>query len=150
MVGAFTTWRLVRQVLMVMTVAALGVLVVAPAVAWTGGRGEAADAGDRATIFRLALLPEAAAGGVSTFVATVEVSRDAGDTWEAAAGEGVSFAYVTDGAGSVTAVNGGPVGSMACATDGLGRCTISVRTESPGDSVVTAAARSLSASAPVG
>jgi hypothetical protein len=72
------TWRLVRQVLLVSSVAALGALAIAPAVAF---------------------------------------SADGGDTWTPAAGERVSFAYVTDGAGLVTAVNGGPVGSMTCATD---------------------------------
>ena len=62
----------------------------------------------------------------------------------------MSFAYVTDGAGFVSAVNGGPIGSMSCATDDAGRCTITVRTELPGDSVVTATTRSFSASNPVG
>ncbi|MGH9038000.1 MAG: hypothetical protein ACRD0O_19755 [Acidimicrobiia bacterium] len=139
------TWRLVRQVLLVMTVAILGALAVAPAVA-SDGVGAVSGA-----VYRLALVPEAgdAAGGDSTFSATVERSADGGETWTPAAGEPVSFAYVTDGAGLVTAVNGGPVGSMTCATDTAGQCSITVRSEVPGDSVVTASSGSLNASVAV-
>lgn len=146
--GSFMTWRLVRQVFMVMTVAALGAVVVAPAVASTGGPGDASRDGGGVTVHRLVLAPEAgAAGDEDTFTATLEFSGDGGDTWAPAAGEPVAFAYVTDGAGFVTAVNGEPVGAMTCVTDDAGQCTITVRSEAPGESVVTASAGSLSASA---
>jgi hypothetical protein len=150
--GSFMAWRLVRQVFMLMTVAALGVLAVAPAVASTHAPGELSRDGGGTTVHHLVLVPEAGAvaGEEDTFTATLESSGDGGDTWAPATGEPVSFAYVTDGAGFVSAVNGGPVGYMTCATDDNGQCTITVRTESPGDSVVTAAARSVSASARVG
>jgi hypothetical protein len=76
----------------------------------------------------------------------VAASDDAGASWRPATGEQVTFAYVSDGAGAVTAVNGGPVGSMSCATDASGQCTVAVRTDASGDAVVTASARGLSAS----
>jgi hypothetical protein len=150
--GAYVTWRLVRQVLLVMTVAALGALAIAPAVASSdASSGPSGDAGG-ATARRLALVPEPgdAAGGEGTFTATLEFSADRGDTWKPAAGEQLSFAYVTDGAGLVTAVNGGRVGSMSCVTDTAGHCTITVRSDVPGDSVVTASSGSLNASVRVG
>jgi hypothetical protein len=145
-------WRLVRQVFLVMTMAALGALAIAPAVASNDAPGKAPGAAGGEIVHRLALVPEPvdAAGSDSTFTATLESSVDGGASWEPAAGEQVTFAYVTDGAGLVTAVNGGPAGSMTCATDTAGACTITVRSEVAGDSVVTASARSLSASAPVG
>ena len=148
--GARMTWRLVRQVLLVMIVAALGALAIAPAVA-SDGAGSTLPDPLGATVHRLVLAPEAGAGsgGESTFTATVEQSGDGGATWAPAAGEPVTFAYVTDGAGTVTAVNGGPVGAMSCATDAAGHCTITVRTEVPGDSVVTASSGSLNASTAV-
>ncbi|MGH8976306.1 MAG: hypothetical protein ACRD0C_24215, partial [Acidimicrobiia bacterium] len=93
------------------------------------------------------LAPAAPASGAERlFTATVEASDDAGASWGPAAGEPVAFAYVTDGAGAVTAVNGGPVGSMGCASDAAGQCTVTVRTDAPGEGVVTASARGLSAS----
>ncbi len=148
--GASVMWRLVRQVVLLMTVAALGVVAIAPAVASTPGPGGTLPATSGAA-HRLALVREAgdAAGldRASTFSVTLESSRDGGGSWEPVRGEQVSFAYVTDGAGLVTAVNGGPVGAMTCATDTAGHCTITVRTEVPGESVVTATVGSLSASA---
>jgi hypothetical protein len=150
--GAHLTWRLVRHVFLLMTVAALGALAIAPAVAATGEPAGAAGVAGGETVHRLALVPEAAnpAGSDSTFTATLERSGDGGDTWRPAAGEEMSFAYVTDGAGLVTAVNGGPIGSMTCAADRAGHCTITVRSELPGDSVVAVSAGVLRASARVG
>ncbi len=142
------TWRLVRQVLLLITVAALGVLAIAPAVASTGdGPGGSAAAGG-AVVHRLGLAPQAAAtaGNDSTLIATLESSSDGGATWGPAAGQAMTFAYVTDGAGLVTAINGGPIGSMSCSSDAAGQCTITVRTEAPGESVVTAVAGAVSAS----
>ncbi|MGH8992878.1 MAG: hypothetical protein ACRDZ7_15320 [Acidimicrobiia bacterium] len=143
------TWRLVRQVLLLMTVAAVGVLAIAPAVASSDDSGKVAGTG-RPAVHRLTLVPGPAHGQDSTFTATVEASVDGGATWAPAAGEQVTFAYVTDGAGYVTAINDGPIGSMSCVTDGAGQCRISVHTDVPGDAVVTAVAGSLSASAVVG
>ncbi|MDQ3946545.1 MAG: hypothetical protein M3357_15620 [Actinomycetota bacterium] len=147
--GASVMWRLVRQVVLLMTVAALGVVAIAPAVASTTGSGGMSRAAVGATVHRLTLVPEAgdAAGADTTFTVTLESSTDGGASWEPAGGEQVSFAYVTDGAGLVTAVNGGPVGAMTCATDTAGHCSITVRTEVPGEAVVTATVGSLSASA---
>ncbi len=145
--GARVTWRLVRQVVLLMTVAAVGVLAIAPAVASSSAGGAEADAGG-GTTYRVALTPAAvdASGAEQVFEATVEASDDGGTSWGPAAGEAVTFAYVTDGAGSVVAVNGGPVGSMSCATDVAGHCTITVRTDAPGEAVVTATAQGQSAS----
>jgi hypothetical protein len=146
--GARVTWRLVRQVVLLMTVAVLGVLAIAPAVASSSdGDRTGADAG-AGTSYRVALTPAAvaASGAENVFVATVETSDDGGASWGPAAGEAVTFAYVTDGAGSVVAVNGGPVGSMSCATDAAGRCTVTVRTDAPGDAALTATAQEKSAS----
>jgi hypothetical protein len=146
--GAHVTWRLVRQVVLLMTVAALGVLAIAPAVAsFNDGDGPGAGTGSRSS-YRVALAPAAVAdsGAENVFVATVESSHDSGASWGPAAGEAVTFAYVTDGAGAVVAVNGGPVGSMSCATDAAGHCTITVRTDAPGEAVVTATAQGQSAS----
>jgi hypothetical protein len=146
--GAHVTWRLVRQVVLLMTVAAMGVVVVAPAVASSADPNPAVAGTGAAPRYRVALAPDpvSTSGPEGVFVATVAASDDAGASWRPARGEQVTFAYVTDGAGAVTAVNGGPVGSMGCATDALGRCTVTVRTDAPGDAVITASARGLSAS----
>lgn len=145
LVGAQMAWRLVRQVLVLMTVAAVATLAIAPAVASPGGEAAPESV---APVHRLALVAEETAGHDSTFTASFE-SSTGGDSWTPAAGEQMTFAYVTDGAGYVTGINGGPVGSMTCVTDQAGQCTITVRTEAPGDSVVTAVTGSLSASAVV-
>jgi hypothetical protein len=140
------TWRLVRQVVLLITVAAVGVLAIAPAVASSSDAGGAVGETGAVTIHRVALAPGGDAGEDREFVATVDASDDGGLSWRPAAGEAVTFAYVTDGAGSVVAVNGGPVGSMSCATDAGGHCTITVRTDAPGDAALTASARGQSAS----
>ena len=145
--GARVTWRLVRQVVLLMTVAAIGVLAVAPAVASSSdGDGGTVPGIAAATIHRVTLAPAGGTNGDRNFTAAVESSDDDGASWRPAAGEVVTFAYVTDGAGSVVAVNGGPVGSMSCAADAAGHCTVTVRTDAPGDAVVTASARGQSAS----
>jgi hypothetical protein len=131
-----------------MTVAAMGVVVVAPAVASSADPDPMVAGTGAATRYRVALAPDSVSipGPESVFVATVAASDDAGASWRPARGERVTFAYVSDGAGAVTAVNGGPVGSMSCASDASGRCTVTVRTDASGDAVVTASARGLSAS----
>ncbi|MGH9041506.1 MAG: hypothetical protein ACRDZ3_14880 [Acidimicrobiia bacterium] len=144
--GGQLTWRLVRQVFLLMAVAVVAALAVAPAVASTDASEAPASGGGGER--RLTLVSADAAGTERSFTATLESS--AGDGWQAVAGEEITFAYVTDGAGSVTAVNGGPVGSMRCESDSSGRCTITVRTDEPGAGVVMALSGSLSASAPTG
>jgi hypothetical protein len=146
--GADMTWRLVRQSLLLVTVAAVAAVAIAPAVASTGGTVEPSGAAS-APVHRLALAASSSIGADTTFTATLEASTDGGAGWAPAAGETVTFAYVTDGAGHVSAVNGGPIGSMSCVTDGAGKCTITVHTDAPGDAVVTAVSRSASASSVV-
>ena len=146
--GASTTWRVIRQIVLLVTVAAAAALAIAPAVASTGGTGEPPAAAAPA-VQRLGLVPSATAGSDTTFTATVESSSDGGATWAPATGEAVTFAYVTDGAGYVSAVNGGPVGAMSCRTDAAGRCTVTVHTDAPGDAVVTAVSSSAQASTAV-
>lgn len=142
--GAHLTWRLVRQVFLLMAVAVVAALAVAPAVASIDAPAVSSGVGER----RLTLVPAESAGPDRTFRATLESSVAGG--WQAVAGEEITFAYVTDGAGSVIAVNGGPGDSMRCATGSAGGCTITVRTDVPGEAVVLAMAGSLSASVPAG